>query len=187
MLQYPPLYILRHGETVWNAQGRMQGALNSPLTPKGEHQAAQQGRILQMLDLRGFDIICSPQGRAIQTAAIALGAIAQDIRTDDRLREIGVGDWAGLCRDELPMHDGPDAFLAQYEAAPGGEGLAALTLRVAAFLADLARPAILVTHGITSRVLRQTIAGDSAVEVTSIHGGQGCVYHLQDGVQKLLK
>lgn len=183
---FPELYILRHGETVWNSENRMQGELNSPLTPKGEAQAAQQGAILREFDLAGFALIVSPQGRAVQTAGIALGAFAQDIRTDDRLREIGVGDWSGLCRDDLPMGSGPDALMAQYEAAPNGEGIVALGMRVAAFLRDLKGPAVLVTHGITSRVLRSSIAGDAAIGASSIHGGQGCVYHLKDGVQKLL-
>ena len=183
---FPELYILRHGETVWNFENRMQGALNSPLTAKGEAQAANQGRILRALDLGGFSMISSPQGRAVQTAGIALGHIAQDIVTDKRLREIGVGDWSGLCRDDLPMGDGPDALIAQYEAAPNGEGMAAVAARVAEFLADLKCPAVLVTHGITGRILRQIIAGDAAISASSIHGGQGCVYHLKDGVQKLL-
>lgn len=182
---YPELYILRHGETVWNAQNRMQGELNSPLTAKGEAQAARQGDILRRFDLQGFQFLCSPQGRAVQTAGIALRDIAHDIHTDNRLREIGVGDWSGLCRDDLPMGDGPLAFLNQYEQAPNGEGLAALTARVHGFLADLTGPAVVVTHGITSRILRQTVGGDAAVASTSIHGGQGCVYHLKDGVQIL--
>lgn len=183
---FPELYILRHGETVWNSENRMQGELNSPLTAKGEAQAASQGRILRALDLGGFSMISSPQGRAVQTAGIALGAIAQDVTTDRRLREIGVGDWSGRRRDSLPLGDGPDAFIAQYEAAPNGEGIAAVAVRVAAFLADLKGPAVVVTHGITSRVLREIITGEVAVAASSNLGGQGCVYHLKDGVQKLL-
>ncbi|MEN8895614.1 MAG: histidine phosphatase family protein [Yoonia sp.] len=183
---YPELYILRHGETYWNAENRMQGWLNSPLTPKGEAQAAHQGRILQGIDLTGFVMITSPQGRALQTAGIALGPIATEIHTDVRLREIGVGDWAGVCRDGLPMGDGADAFVAQYDAAPNGEGMDTLQLRVQDFLDDLDGPAVLVTHGLTSRILRQIVGGDAAISDTSIHGGQGCIYHLKNGVQKLL-
>lgn len=183
---FPELYILRHGETVWNSENRMQGELNSPLTLKGEAQAVRQGQILSTLNLDGFSMISSPQGRAVQTAGIALGLIARDIVTDNRLREIGVGDWSGLCRDELPLGDGPDAFIAQYEAAPNGEGMAALSVRVAAFLKDLKSPSVIVTHGITSRILRQIVAGNDAISSMSTHGGQGCIYHLKNGVQKLL-
>ncbi len=183
----PELYILRHGETEWNAENRMQGELNSPLTPKGEMDAAHQGEILRTRDLAGFAFISSPQGRAFQTAGIALARIASHIRTDDRLREIGVGDWSGRLRDELPMPEGKDPFMAQYEVAPNGEGFALLEQRCRAFLAELTGPAVLVTHGITSRMLRSLIIGQGALAVPTIHGGQGCVYHLKDGVQNLLE
>ncbi|MBB5721760.1 putative phosphoglycerate mutase [Loktanella ponticola] len=186
-MTFPELYILRHGETEWNAENRMQGALNSPLTDKGLRDAARQAAILNGLDLTGFQFLCSPQGRAFQTAGLALGRIAADIHTDDRLREIGVGDWSGVLRDGLPVPEGKDPFMAQYEIAPSGEGFARLEVRCRAFLADLTGPSVLVTHGITSRMLRSIVAGEGAVSVPTIHGGQGCVYHLKDGVQKLLE
>ncbi len=165
----------------------MQGALNAPLTPLGETQAARQLEILRSQNLQGFRFMASPQGRAVQTAGIALAGIADMIHTDERLREIGVGEWAGRQRDELPWRDDvPDPFIAQYEAAPGGEGLAAVRLRAEAFLADLTGPSVLVTHGITSRILRTIVVGEQAIGQATIHGGQGCVYHLKDGVQNLL-
>jgi probable phosphoglycerate mutase len=185
-MQYPELYILRHGETRWNAENRMQGALNSPLTEKGKHQAARQGEILGRCDLTGFAYMSSPQARAIQTAGIALSDVAAMIHTDARLCEIDVGEWAGLSRDTLPVPDGMDPITAQYELAPGGEGFAALQARCRAFLADLTGPSVLVTHGITSRMIRQIIAGEAAVTGSSPHGGQGCVYHLKNGQQNLL-
>ena len=184
---FPELYILRHGQTEWNAQGRMQGALNSPLTPQGEAEAAKQGMILQGLDLTGFQYISSPQGRAVQTAGIALARVADFIVTDPRLAEITVGDWSGLLRDELPMEDVEDPYMAQYEAAPGGERLAGVRLRAAALLADLKGPAVLVTHGVTSRVIRTLVVGEAASQPSSIHGGQGTIYHLKNGVQKVLE
>ena len=186
-LPYPELYILRHGQTEWNEQGRMQGALNSPLTAQGVAEATRQGEILQRIDLQDFSFICSPQMRAVQTAGIALSHVAGFVQTDPRLAEITVGEWSGLLRDDLPMEDGPDAFMAQYEAAPGGEGLAGVTCRVTAFLADLKGPSVLVTHGVTSRVLRGLVVGEDAIGAASVHGGQGTVYHLKDGMQKVLK
>lgn len=186
-MPYPELYILRHGETTWNAENRMQGALNSPLTEKGLRDAAHQRKILAALNLSGFSFLTSPQGRAFQTAGIALAGIADHIRTDDRLREIGVGDWSGRLRDELPMPKGKDPFMAQYEIAPNGEGFARLKLRCHAFLADLRGPAVLVTHGITSSMIRGLVVGDKANAVRTTHGGQGCVYHLKDGAQNLLE
>jgi len=188
-MTYPELYILRHGQTEWNAQERMQGWLNSPLTPKGVQDAARQGEILAGVfaarDPSGFAFWCSPSGRAVQTAGLAC-AMATAIHTDVRLREIGVGAWGGKLRDDLPMPDGPDPYLAQYEMAPGGEGFAAVQTRVAAFLAGLNGPAVLITHGITSRAIRSIVVGEHALANPTVHGGQGCVYHLKDGAQKLL-
>ncbi|WP_106744497.1 histidine phosphatase family protein [Yoonia maritima] len=185
-MNYPELYILRHGQTEWNLEGRMQGELNSPLTTQGQAEAAHQGAILAQRDLQGFAFFTSPQGRAVQTAGIALGNLAETIRTDDRLREIGVGDWSGLLRDTLPLPDTDDPYMAQYEIAPNGEGLAAVKARCCAFLQDLKGPAVLVTHGVTGRTLREIVAGADAIQGTTIHGGQGCVYHLKNGSQKLL-
>lgn len=191
MNSYPELLILRHGETEWNAEGRMQGALNSPLTKAGKAQAVRQGEILQAFDLQGFDALSSPQGRAVETAAIALARQVTHLRTDDRLREIGVGDWAGMIRSALPgaeaFIEGPDGALELYERAPGGEGFAALEQRCAGFLASLGRPTVIVTHGITSRMLRAIATGSGASGLADMGGGQGVVYHLKNSVQKRLE
>lgn len=187
MKSFPELYILRHGETVWNAEDRMQGGLNSPLTETGKGHAALQAQILARIDLAGFDALCSPQGRAFETAAIALARLVPFVRTDDRLREIGVGEWQGLVRDPAwmkgPVEDTPDGPIAYYENAPGGEGFAALEARCRAFLADLKGPSVLVTHGITSRMMRTIVLGRHPSTLSALPGGQGNVFHLKDGVQ----
>lgn len=191
MPSYPELYILRHGETTWNAEGRMQGALNSPLTQGGRTQAERQAEILAGISLDGFEVLCSPQGRAFETAAIALARQVSHLRTDDRLREIGVGDWAGKLRNTLPdadaFVDGPDGALELYERAPQGEGFDALAVRCEGFLASLTGPCVLVTHGITSRMLRAIITGEGAAGLANLGGGQGIVYHLKNSVQKRLE
>ena len=191
MPHYPDLYILRHGETAWNAEGRMQGALNSALTDLGRAQAARQAEILAAVDLADYDVLTSPQGRAFETAAIALARQVSHLRTEDRLCEIGVGDWAGKLRSELAGDndyvEGPDGALELYEQAPGGEGFAALERRCAGFLASLTRPSVLVTHGITSRMLRAVVTGVGRAGMADMGGGQGVVFHLRNGVQKRLE
>jgi len=186
-MTYPELYILRHGETEWNAENRMQGALNSPLTPQGEMDAVRQGEILRSRDLTGFCFFSSPQGRAFQTAGIALARLADHIRTDDRLAEIGVGEWSGLLRKDLPMPTGPNAVMQQYAMAPGGEGFAAVKTRTKAFLDGLTGPTVIVTHGVTGAILRALVIGEKAYAEGSVHGGQGCVFHLSNGMQTILE
>ncbi|MEL6548665.1 MAG: histidine phosphatase family protein [Pseudomonadota bacterium] len=188
---YPEIFVLRHGQTTWNAEGRLQGLLNSPLTALGREQAAAQGRILASCDLAGFRAHASPLGRAIETAGIAVAPLMARIETDDRLREIDVGAWSGKLRDELGVPYDPampsGETMELYEAAPGGEGFARLEARCRAFLDSLDGPAVLVTHGITSRMLRALHLGQGRDKLSELPGGQGNVFHLKDGVHRELR
>ncbi len=187
---YPSLYILRHGQTEWNAQHRVQGSLDSPLTALGRDQARAQRRLLETEDLTGFQALCSPQGRAFQTAAIALEGLFTRITTDARLAEIGVGSWEGLPRDELVIDgvvdESEESALDLYNRAPGGEGFVALRHRCAAFLDSLTGPSVLVTHGITSRMLRLIVLDRDICEIGRLPGGQGVIYHLEGGAMRQL-
>lgn len=189
-MTYPPLYILRHGETVWNAEKRIQGSLDSPLTDLGKTQALQQNSILIERDLEGFDAISSPQGRAVETAGIALSGLFCSIEQDPMLREIGVGAWEGRYRADLPrmsdLTESEDGALDLYQYAPGGEGFDRLYSRCRSFLGMLTRPSVLVTHGITSRMLRVVVMGRDIKDLGAIDGGQGVVFFLKDGVQTKL-
>lgn len=190
MRTFPELLILRHGETVWNRENRMQGALNSALTEQGIQHAKRQGEILAQFDLSDWAAVSSPQGRAFQTAGIAVAPLVNRITTDPLLCEIDVGEWQGRLRAQLkaegPQNDGPDGPLALYEQAPGGEGFDRLEARCKRFLGSLNCPTVVVTHGITSRMLRILALGLDRVALGKIAGGQGNVFHLKDGVQKEL-
>ena len=189
-VSYSDFYVLRHGETEWNREGRMQGRLNSPLTARGEEHARTQHRILSKLDLTDHACFASPLGRAVQTAGIALAGIARLIRTDDRLMEIGVGDWQGRLRSDLVEGDlieGPDGDPALYERAPNGEGFDGLEARCRSFLSDLDGPAVLVTHGIASRMLRTIATGASRDALLTMPGGQGNVFLVSQGRQTELR
>jgi glucosyl-3-phosphoglycerate phosphatase len=185
VMTLPELYILRHGETLWNRERRMQGALDSALTDLGRAQARAIGA---MLAARGVTaathaILSSPQGRCVTTARLAFGA---DPRLDPRLAEIGMGDWAGLTRDQIAARwPGPpgEGFMQLYARIPGGEGFAALAERCRAFLAGLDRPAVIVTHGMTSRFLRAAALGLDPAEVA---GGQGVVHRINAGRAEVL-
>jgi broad specificity phosphatase PhoE len=146
-------------------------------------QALRQGQILGSVDLRGYAFLTSPQDRATQTAAIALARWGADLHIEPRLREIGVGDWAGRILADLCHETGSDDPLAVYEKAPGGEGFVSLEQRCRAFLACLRGPAVLVTHGITSRMIRAIATGAGRAGMADIGCGQGVVYHVAKAVQ----
>lgn len=180
----PLLYVLRHGETAWNTQGRLQGWQDSALTPKGREHAAKQGEILADT-LTGDEYwVTSPLGRAQHTAQIA-GAPAQ-LAQDARLREIDMGAWTGWTSAQITAERPDLEGFARYHAIPKGETIEDVTARVAAFLADCAGPTVVVTHGITSRILRCLATGQPADRFAEIGGGQGVVYRIEAGVQNLL-
>ncbi|WP_299963034.1 histidine phosphatase family protein [uncultured Roseobacter sp.] len=181
---------MRHGQTEWNAQHRIQGSLDSPLTELGRAQARTQRKLLQDCDLEGYRALCSPQGRAFQTAAIALEGLFTHIETDARLAEIGVGAWEGLQRTELTLDrvvdESEESALDLYDRAPGGEGFVALRARCASFMNSLSGPTVLVTHGITSRMLRVIALNMDIREIGALPGGQGVIYHLNRGTMQRL-
>jgi len=183
---YPDIYVIRHGQTEWNVVNRYQGHLDSPLTNLGRAQALAVGRtLLRELghhpDLSAFT---SPQGRAADSAALILGDLGLSAKTDERLQEIAFGRWEGLTLEKI-LSGWPDKaamaatepFLWHFQA-PGGERLAALKTRCRAFLKDLSGPSIVVTHGVTSRMLRGIWLGLEDRETAMLPGGQGVIYHL---------
>lgn len=187
MITAPPLYILRHGETEWNASGRLQGRFDSALTEAGQGQAVAQRRILQAHDVSDFSAISSPQGRAMETARIACTGLIEPIATDPALSEIGLGDWAGGIRADLIKSSGAVDGFDLYELAPNGEGFATLHDRCHSFLTGLTGPAVLITHGITSRMLRLILTGRPIRDLRDMAGGQGVVFYLENGKQKRLE
>lgn len=183
---YPKIWFLRHGETEWNREGRLQGRKDSPLTDRGRAQARVQARIMRpVLDEvaagpGGF--FASPLGRARQTAEIALHG--RPFTTDPRLAEIATGAWEGRLRAEVAT-GARDLFL--YAGAPGGEGLEALQARVTDFLDDLPGPSVVVSHGLLGKVLRGCVQGLDAAGMDGLSNLQGCVYLLEDGRETLLE
>jgi broad specificity phosphatase PhoE len=143
------LALIRHGPTDWNAQKRVQGTVDTPLSDEGREQMAR------LLPPEGFESVraySSPKLRARQTAAL-LGL--KNLKFDARLAEQNWGDWEGLTRAEMLLRDGDDAFLRAGSARglafrpPGGESTGELHARVRNFFSDVARSdedALAVTH-----------------------------------------
>ncbi len=192
-MTHPPIFMLRHGQTRWNAQRRFQGQLNSDLTDMGKSHAAAQGRLLGLVfeQFPDIDIYASPLGRVRETAAIALANHNRTAIFADALKEISVGDWEGLTA--LDIEAGwPDIFNASqtstdlFLAAPKGEGYEALHKRCCGFLSSLNRPSIVFSHGFTIRLLRKIVRGLSYEDLTGLDNRQGCIYLIKDGQETLL-
>lgn len=104
--------LIRHAESVWNAAGRWQGHADPPLSERGRAQAEALAADLAPLGIEV--LLASDLARAAQTASIVGEAIGCEPVFDARLRELNIGRWAGLTREEIARRDA-DA-LARFEA-----------------------------------------------------------------------
>jgi broad specificity phosphatase PhoE len=183
------IYLVRHGETAFNREHRLQGHVDSPLTDLGERQAHAVGRLLRDLvgDEPGWRIIASPLGRAQKTAEIIAGQLRGiPIETDPRLIELSWGKWDGRLRSDL-AREYPEAFGKTGWAfhAPTGETYEAVSARLADWLASLPpepeRRIIAVSHGVAGRVLRG-VYGDLPPDVAVGQDvPQDAIYRLHEG------
>ena len=160
-------FLVRHGETEWNVERRIQGWADSPLTSLGLAQAEAHG---QLLGKFGIDrIIASPLGRAMQTIAPIVRETNVPAEYDVRLREVCMGDWSGRTSLELQS-----LYLDQWQARqddpegycpPNGESRLDVKRRVAPLIAEINddshQEVVLVSHGITIRVLLDLLLGFS--------------------------
>lgn len=146
-------WFLRHGETDWNARNLSQGQVEVPLNAAGLAQAWQAASLLRG---RGIaSIVCSPLGRARETARIVSEMVHVPVEIEDDLREVAFGEQEGL-----PMGDWYDDWIAGTMTPEGAEPFAVLRARVvAAVNRALLRPApvLVVAHGGMFRALRSAM------------------------------
>ena len=146
------VWYIRHGETTWNAEKRFQGHLDIPLSPVGVGQAFRLAERLRRSGLRFDGLYSSDLRRAQETAQALAQLLGLPLNTTPLLREIDVGELAGLTREEAQARF--PAFFRQAEEdpwgirRPGGESMAELAGRLLAFLENLpAGRHLVVTHG----------------------------------------
>jgi broad specificity phosphatase PhoE len=164
------IYIVRVGETTWEREGRQQGQLNSPLTPRGIEQARAAARTLRKLlpEKQPVSVEMSPLGRAGHTAALLCAGLdleATAMIVSPLLIEHNLGAWQGLTNEEIDAKY-PGARRAREEdkwryVVPGGESYALLHQRAEEWLQAKRHAAltIAVTHRMVSRVLQGAYSG----------------------------
>lgn len=184
--------LFRHGETVWNTEGRRQGHLDAPLTSRGRAQASQNARRLKVQRSLAGDlaVIASPLGRAKQTALIMLSelGLSEDrITYEPKLMESSFGGWEGLTDAEIAVKF-PDSWQARTAdrwnvRPPSGESYADVHARVSAWYqsVSLADTTIVVCHGLTSRVFRGIYADLSHHQVFELPEPQDGYFELSNG------
>jgi probable phosphoglycerate mutase len=195
----PTLYFIRHGETDWNLERRLQGQHDIPLNPLGRLQAARCGEILHDLlavaghPVTAFDYLSSPLGRARETMELmrlALGLDPGGYRTDARLMEMSFGRWEGFTFAELRSREAQALAARERDkwgfVLPGGESYALLERRVGAWYDELERDSVVAAHGGVCRVLMAHLgisapeyasSGDIRQGVVYVFGGGGLSRH----------
>ena len=190
----PTIYYIRHGETSWNAAGRLQGVQDVPLNDLGRKQAAHAGNILADLFVRdGRDksslvFVASPLGRARSTMELVRGAMKltpADYALDDRLREIGYGQWEGSTLAEMQVRD-PVLFTKRQTekwtvSPPGGESYVQVQARMQDWYNSVRADTVAVAHGGTARALMVALGLETPISAADLTIEQGAVYVFRDG------
>jgi broad specificity phosphatase PhoE len=190
----PTIYYIRHGETEWNALGRLQGVQDIPLNELGRTQSVHSGGILADLLRRdrhsaaSIGFVCSPLGRARQTMDLVRGVLNLPLSgytIDDRLREIGYGTWEGSTLAEAEAKD-PDLFARrQFEkwivAPSGGETYVEVQERMTDWHRGVMADTVVVAHGGTARALMVALGIETPQTAADLPIAQGAVYVFGDG------
>ncbi len=186
------LFLVRHGETVWNRERRKQGRLDSPLTLRGLEQARAHAETLRaLIDPEIIELHSSPLFRARQTAAILAEVLALPTARQFEsilLAECDVGAFEGLTDEEV--RERLPGVLEERRRNkwsfpfPGGESYADVHRRTQRWLAERGdgRSLVVVTHGIASRALRGAYLGlePDAILALDSHD-QSRIYRLEGG------
>ncbi|MFW6775515.1 histidine phosphatase family protein [Nocardioides sp. CPCC 205120] len=177
------LVLLRHGETTWNAEHRIQGQVDSELSPAGLAQAAAVAPGLAAL--RPAAVWSSDLQRAAVTAAHVADAAGLQVRTDARLREFALGERERVTHADYAER-WPDEYVdfvtGRWSSVPGAETLEQVRARTEACLEELADTlepgglAVAVAHGAALRVAVEALVAGTASEPSAYSGMTNCGY-----------
>ena len=190
----PVLYYIRHGETDWNVEQRLQGHRETALNARGRAQALHcSGVLADLLACEGraptdCAYVSSPLRRARETMELLRAGLelpAQAYAVDERLIEISFGDWEGLTLPEIEARS-PNAVAERERdkwgfTPPGGESYRDVTARVGAWYASVTRDTVVAAHGGVGRGLIahfNILPHQEAAHADIVHGA---VYVLAGG------
>lgn len=186
------VYLVRHGQTIWNLEHRLQGQLDSPLTDDGVRQAASTAVRVSTV---GITTICSsPLGRAVHTAGIIAEFLGARVVEIDELAELHHGEMAGMTWDEIDLAF-PTAREERAEnrygwAFPGGESYAQVRARARRALSACGWAAegapLIVSHEMIGRMLRAELRGLDSSTALGLRHPPGVVFEIDHGAERML-
>jgi len=197
-LAYPHrIMFIRHGETDFNAEGRLQGQQDTPLNGKGREQASAVGRALAKCfraDLERLEaenaFHCSPLSRVRETLELARAAMGYEpsrYALADGLKELSFGAWEGSTWAEIEARD--PVGVAEREkdkwrfTPPGGESYATLAERLSAWLAEQRGALFVASHGGVARAFMYLLGGLDEQKAPSVNIFQGRALVFEPGGQ----
>ena len=180
------IYLVRHGETEWNAAGRFQGKLDSRLTKRGLAQAEAYGRQLAAVAADIDALVASPLGRVRETTAIikSFGEFPE-AQWEPRIAEISIGSWDGLTHVDIdaqwPGRLKETTPFDWFFRSPDGESYDAAMARVDQWLGGLQGTVLAVSHGLIGRLIRATYHTLSKDDALGLPVPQNVLWRLARG------
>jgi broad specificity phosphatase PhoE len=176
------IYLIRHAETTWNAEGRLQGTRDAPLSDRGRRQV---DRLINALrDVRFAAVYSSPLERAHGTARAIAAARGLRATPLDAFREMNQGEWEGRRVDDVAAEYGESLKMWRDSPAetrlPGGETLAEVARRATAAFGEVAgrhpgQTVAIVAHGGVNKTILLTLMGAPLGHHWRIRQGNACI------------
>lgn len=192
MRNTPLVYFVRHGQTDWNREGRLQGQTDTELNDVGRGQADRNGALLKRLipDSGQFDFVASPLKRTRETMErlrAAMGLPPSAYRTDPGLMELSYGGWEGMTLAEIEAREPGSVGRRDRDKwnflPPGNdaESYEKLMRRVKPWLDALVRPTVCVTHGGIIRIVFVAAERMAKSKAAALEIPQDRVLKLEEG------
>lgn len=180
-----PLLVIRHGKTDWNAENRLQGQTDRPLSEAGR-KSVESWRMPP--PYAGFSCVSSPLIRATETARI----LGLNPTIETALTEMSWGDWEGENWRQLQQSLGPDVMAAHQARGldfcpPNGESPRHVQNRLRTWLTGLSRPTVAISHKGVLQVLYSLATGWQMTDKSGVRfsQGEGFLFQVSDGMPRL--
>jgi len=195
-MKLPTIYLLRHGQTEWNVEGRYQGQLDSPLTQLGKAQAkANALKLKHYINTDTTTFFASPLGRAKSTAllmATTLGKEASEIIFEERLQEFNYGIFEGntkaFCRTTFKEEFEAREADKWHYVLEGGESYVMVTQRLRAWLKSVENEEVIVVvaHEMINRALRGLYLNLESNKTLTLFQPNDLLIKLENGHETIL-